>query len=55
MSPIESLDFCHLACHEQPDCKTTIEPSNDHPKCEDLVVAYGKWSPKRIALMGGLF
>ena len=28
---------------------TTVEtPSSDHPKCKDLVVAYGRWSFTRI-------
>ena len=29
--------------------ETTVEPTeSDHPKCEDLVVANGKWSLTRI-------
>ena len=32
---------------------TTVEPPlRDHPKCEDLVVAYGRWSLTRIEPLG---
>ena len=35
---------------------TVIEPPvNNHPKCKDLVVAYGRWSLTRIKPQAGIF
>ena len=34
---------------EELEKETTVEPTeSDHPKCEDLVVANGRWSLTRI-------
>ena len=33
--------------------RSIVEPPiGDHPKCEDLVVAYGRWSLTRIEPQG---
>ena len=29
---------------------TVVLPTSDHPKCEDLVVGYRRWSLRRIKL-----
>ena len=35
--------------------QTTVEPPvSDHPKCQDWVVAYGRWSLMRGQTIGGL-
>ena len=46
-STIETKTF-HL-----PDVVYTVEPPvSDHPKCKDLMVAYGRWSLTRIEPQG---
>ena len=41
---------------EELEKETTVQPPvSDHPKCEDLVVAYGRWSLTRIEPQAGGF
>ena len=40
-------------CSKFPVFWNTVEPSiSDHPKCKDLVAAYGRWSLTRIEPQG---
>ena len=41
---LDSLSFLKWRIREENTVEHTVHPVSDHPKCNDWVVAYGRWS-----------
>ena len=49
----ERRDESEIYNYQWVQCLNTVEsPVSNHPKCKDLVIAYGRWSLARIETQG---